>query len=174
MAADETKRPPEPRDDGSVVVAVDFACSAVGEEAFTRADLVVRGISHESVSYDVRIYLDNPDASAATGFDPDQGYAGRITIFGHGGCFGDDGHCTLGNAPTGTQSRAIAFQMPHPLTRQTKRVNITAPLIRTLAAREGRLDTVTLVPTRRDPGRRERSPAVGLFRFGSVSIQTYR
>ena len=41
------------------------------------------------------MYLNNPDASPDTDPTPENGYAGSYYIFGHGGCYGGEGHCEV-------------------------------------------------------------------------------
>jgi hypothetical protein len=90
---------------------------------FARADLVFYGVDAGSASFSANVYID------PAGTDPDltpgrtAGYAGFFFILGHGGCFGDAGHCDV------PQKRdAFAIGPPHGLTPQTKLVNITDEL----------------------------------------------
>lgn len=64
------------------------------EEPFARADLIFYGLDHSSHSYEGRIFLNAPDVDENAGRDHDA-YAGSFWIFGHGGCFGDVGHCDI-------------------------------------------------------------------------------
>lgn len=66
------------------------------EEPFARADLIFYGLDHSSHSYEGRVFLNTPDADEQASREYD-GYAGSFWIFGHGGCFGDVGHCDLPN-----------------------------------------------------------------------------
>lgn len=43
-------------------------------------------------SYEIRAYLNYPDANETTGREH-PAYAGRLTLFGHGHCFAGQGHC---------------------------------------------------------------------------------
>ena len=94
-------------------------------EGFVRADLVFYDIDHSGSSYEARIYLDDPDANADTGYDH-PGYAGAYHVFGHGGCFGDEGHCLVPDQPPDP----LDPRGPHQLTPQTKNVIITPALKR--------------------------------------------
>src|SRR5690242_17965704 len=67
--------------------------------AFSRADLVFEGVDHAGVSYEGRIFLNNEGADEKTPKTPSNGYAGSYHIFGHGGCFGDVGHCDIHGLP---------------------------------------------------------------------------
>lgn len=42
----------------------------------------------------IRVFLNLPDADAATSIDDDH-YAGYLAIFGHGACYGGPGHCDV-------------------------------------------------------------------------------
>lgn len=60
---------------------------------FKSADFEIGGIKHTGSTYEGLIYINNPDATPDTGKDEDAGYAGSFDVFGHGGCFGAEGHC---------------------------------------------------------------------------------
>lgn len=135
---------------------------------FTRADLVFTGIDHSTVSYEVRVFLNNLTATVDTPRTPEQGYAGRFVVFGHGGCFGGDGHCD----PPVARTDPTDLRGPHPLTPQDTYVTVTEALRRILVG-GGSLDTITLVPVSLTPRKADRKPAPELFRFADVSLQTY-
>ena len=139
-----------------------------GQAPFSRADLVVTGVDHSTLSYEVRVFLNNPDATAETPRTADQGYAGRYTVFGHGGCYGDEGHCDVPEP----SADATDLRPRHPLTPLTTFVTITGALQRIFAAGQA-LRTVTLVPVSLTPRRADRAPAPELLEFDDVSLQTY-
>ncbi len=61
---------------------------------FARADLIFYGLDHSGASFEARVFVD----PRGVGRDADAGhraYAGAFFILGHGGCFGDVGHCDL-------------------------------------------------------------------------------
>jgi hypothetical protein len=136
--------------------------------AFTRADVVFTGVDHSGTSFEVRLFLNNPTATASTPRTAEQGYAGRLTIFGHGGCYGDEGHCEVPALSTDPTD----LRPPHPLTPLNTYVTITDALRRVLAE-GGELRTVTLVPVSITPMRKDRKPAPELLHFADVSLQTY-
>ncbi|WP_346618361.1 hypothetical protein [Blastococcus montanus] len=152
------------RDDQTRVVDLVFP-GDVPPAPFSRADLVITGVDHSQMSYEVRIFLDNPDATAATPRTAEEGYAGRYTVFGHGGCYGGDGHC---DAPAAGEDLRLA---PPPRPYDTY-VTVTGALQRILAAGDS-LRTVTLVPVSLPPRRADRGPAPELLHFDDVSLQTY-
>lgn len=139
-----------------------------GASAFTRADIVFAGVDHAGGSYEVRLFLNNPGATADTARAAENGYAGRFTVFGHGGCYGDEGHCDV---PV-TSADPTDLRPTHPLTPQNTFVTITESLRRVLAG-GGALQTVTLVPVSITPRQAERKPAPELLKFSDVSLQTY-
>jgi hypothetical protein len=154
---------------GVLVAEVSFRPTSPEEDRFTRADLVFSGVDHSETSYEVRVFLNNPTADASTPRTAEHGYAGRFVVFGHGGCFGDEGHCEVPSQPrAGTDLR-----LAHPLTPQTKLVTVTDALRRILAEQGEGLRQVTLVPVSKDPSQELRGPTDGLFRFDGFELQTY-
>jgi tyrosinase len=109
------------------------------EDQFYRADIEFHAIDHSGATFEARIFFNNPDATETTESTLENGYAGSFYIFGHGGCFGDAGHC---NPRTGL--RNYDKRRPHPLTLTDATVTVTNAL-RT-AARKGSELTVTVVP----------------------------
>jgi tyrosinase len=90
----------------------------------TRADLVFYEVDHRGPSYVAHVFLGQPDASGDTPHDVEHGYAGFFTVFGHGGCFGDEGHCDA-------QARyvdAFDHRLRHPLTPFVKTLTVTDAL----------------------------------------------
>jgi hypothetical protein len=147
-------------------LVVDLVLPAEAE--FSRADVVFQGLDHSQSSYEVRLYLNNPSATADTPRTVEHGYAGRLTVFGHGGCYGDSGHCEV-PAPTNDPTD---LRPPHPVTPLDTYVTVTKAL-RSILARDGALRTLTLVPVSTPPLRAERKPAPELLRFHDVSLYTY-
>jgi hypothetical protein len=138
---------------------------------FVRAELQFHGVDHSGLSYEARIFLNQPDATIETAREPaaETGYAGSFHIFGHGGCFGDVGHCDV---PTEPRQRSD-LRLPHPLTPDTKIVIITDGLKRLRAAGAESV-TVTVVAHVYDPaglplGRAQAEPLL----FDSVRLVTY-
>jgi hypothetical protein len=151
----------------TLVVDLPFP-GAEGLTPFTRADVVFTGVDHSGTSYEVRLFLNNPAATAGTARTFESGYAGRFTVFGHGGCYGDEGHCDVPAPATDPTEMRPA----HPLTPLDTYVTITDALRRAIA-HGGALETVTLVPVSITPRRADRRPELELLHFADVSLQTY-
>ena len=112
----------------------------VNREDIARADLVFYGVDHGGPSYEARVFLDNPKADGDTPREPESGYAGSFVVFGHGGCYGDEGHC----APDDRRRDEFDRRPPHPLTPQTRTLQVTEALRRTTSDRV-RVDVVVVV-----------------------------
>ena len=111
-----------------MAVTLELERPAPTPDVFTRADLEFRGVDHSGPSFEARIFLDNRRASADTPRDESEGYAGSFWVFGHGGCFGELGHCDIPEGPRGPFDRRPA----HPLTPHFKTVIVTEALKRVL------------------------------------------
>jgi len=103
------------------------------------ADLEIQGIDHSQSSYEGRVFFDNPGANATTPRTFEHGYAGSFYIFGHGGCFGDIGHCEIQG-----KRDIYDFRDPHPLLPTKARVPVTEALRR--MAKSKQEITITVVP----------------------------
>lgn len=84
------------------------------------------GVDHARASFEVRLFLNHPDAGPDTPTDDEHGYAGSFFVFGHAGCAGDEGHCDV---PAGPR-RPFDLRPEHQLTPVTERVIITEALRR--------------------------------------------
>jgi tyrosinase len=154
---------------GSATVVVPLRYRPDGDHPpFTRADVVFSDVDHSGGSYEVRLFLNNPGADGGTARDEAARYAGRFHVFGHGGCYGDAGHCDV-PAPSADPTD---LRPAHPLTPLTTYVTVTAALERLLAGGAA-LESVTLVPLSLPPRRDDRGPAPGLFRYRAVDLRTY-
>jgi tyrosinase len=129
---------------------------------FTRADLVFYGVDHSGASHMAEIFFDNPQANISTPRDPSNGYAGWFTVFGHGGCFGAEGHCDV----HGRHVDAFDIRPPHPLTRLTIAVTVTDAVHR---LREPQV-VVSIVPV--EPGE-DGARLSDALEFESLRLITY-
>lgn len=142
-------------------VSVEFAGPI---HRFQWADLEILGIDHSQASYEGRVFLNNPKADAKTPRTIDQGYAGSFYIFGHGGCFGDVGHCEVGG-----QRGPYDYRDPHPLVPTQARVTVTNTL-RQLAKTNSEV-TITVVPV--VTAANELCDTTDVFRFEQMRFLTY-
>ncbi len=96
---------------------------AVRAGEFSAADLIFYDVEHAGPSFEALVSL-NPPRAVEPSRDREAGFAGSFVVFGHGGCFGEEGHCDIpreGKDPF--DNRPL-----HPLTPITKMVDITEAL----------------------------------------------
>jgi hypothetical protein len=130
-----------------------------------RADLIFDGLDHSGASFEAHVFLNNKTANAKTARTPQNGYAGTFHIFGHGGCFGDVGHCEVRGLPRPYDPRPA-----HALTPARKTLIATEALRR--AASKGKEATVTIVPiVRATTSKVEDNENV--LKFEKISVVTY-
>lgn len=111
---------------------------------FNLAQLAFYGVDHSGSSFRALAFLNAPDADLGAPRGEDSDYAGSFTIFGHGGCSGEEGHCHVPDH----QKDPFDSRPLHGLTPQTKLIDITTALKRVFAnpeAERGHL-RVTVVP----------------------------
>jgi hypothetical protein len=154
---------------GILIAELYFRPAELDISAFTRADLVFNGVDHSGMSYEVRAFLNNPEADEFTPRALEQGYGGRFVVFGHGGCYGDIGHCDI---PTERRA-AHDLRLAHPLIPETKIITVTEALEYVIQAGAGELTSVTLVPISKDPLKENQGLTEDLFKFDSVELRTY-
>jgi len=126
-----------------------------------RADLVFYDVDHSGASYEARVFINAPDADAGTPRD-DPHYAGSFCIFGHGGCFGDVGHCDVPSDPRDP----FDMRPPHQLVPAAKTVVVTDAFKR-LVGPEDESMTVTVVAV--VPGDEPND----VLRFDTIRLLTY-
>jgi tyrosinase len=107
---------------------------------FYRADLEFHGVDHSGASYVGHVFINNPEADENTPQTPKNGYVGSYSIFGHGRCFGDEGHCEMRK-----ERLPFDYRPSHPLTPAYKRVIITAETLKKIA-KESDQFVVSIVP----------------------------
>lgn len=134
------------------------------KKTFRRADLIFDGVDHSGASYEARVFLNNPQANAKTPTNGQHGYAGTFHIFGHGGCFGDVGHCEVRGVPRPYDPRPA-----HPLT-PARKVLIATEALRK-AVSKGKPMTVTVVPIVR--AGTDLCDFDDVFKFDKLSVLTY-
>lgn len=63
------------------------------ERDFETAELQLHNVKHPKNSFEIRVFLNQPDANANTPTEGNDHFAGSMFLFGHGECAGDVGHC---------------------------------------------------------------------------------
>ena len=140
-----------------------------GEELpeLARADLTFHGLDHSGPSYQVRVFLNHPDAGPDTPLTADEGFAGRFSVFGHGGCFGEEGHCEV-RRPVSAFDR----RQSHPLTPIARAITVT-DAIRDLIGRDMHSVTVTAVPVVRPSALATADQAADVLMVDQVALHTF-
>jgi tyrosinase len=139
--------------------------TVVRSDEFHRADLEIGGINHTGTSYEGRVFIDNPDADEETSKE-DPTYAGSFNVFGHGGCFGAEGHCEAPDRRRRFDNRPLARSI-----RMKKRVKVTEAL-RRAAAGGGQIQfTIVGVPV---SGSAPGSEPEGILDIKRMSVVVYR
>jgi tyrosinase len=133
----------------------------VDAEDTSRADLVFYDVDHSGASYEARIFLNAPDADADTPRDHPN-YAGSFCIFGHGGCFGDVGHCDVPS-----ERDPFDLRPPHQLIPASKTVIITDAFKRIVGPQD---ETMTVTVVAFAPG----DTPNDVLQFDAVRLLTYQ
>jgi tyrosinase len=135
------------------------------EKKLYRVDLEFRGIDHSGPSYEGRVFINNPNADQTTEKNISAGYVGSFYIFGHGRCYGDEGHCEVNK-----ERRPYDHRPEHPLTPAVKRITITDQ-IKTLGTATSQF-SVTIVPILAG-GSKIEDGQQDLIQMEEISIITY-
>jgi hypothetical protein len=136
------------------------------ENDFKRADIEIHNVDHSGLSYEGRVFLNNPNASQKTKLTLDEGYVGSYHIFGHGGCYGDLGHCAIPK-----ERGKYDFRPSHHLKPEYKRIIITDAL-RKLGKNTDKfiISIVPFVPSRTSESN---SNSRDIIKFDKIGIVTY-
>jgi hypothetical protein len=132
----------------------------------SRADLTFSGLDHTGPSYEARVFFDKPDAGPDTPLD-DPTYAGSFSVFGHGGCFGDEGHCAV-TKPVSVFDR----RLPHPLVPATRVLICTEAVKQHIAAGRAQV-TVTVVGVVRATPLADPDATGEVLQLDQVALHTY-
>ena len=135
------------------------------DREFVRVDIEFHEIDHSGASFEGRVFLNNDRADERTDRSIENGYAGSFYIFGHGGCYGDEGHCDV------VSRRRYDPRPAHPLTPARKVVIATDAIRRALQADHAKV-LLTVVPI--VTSLNEKCSAEDILRFDHVRISTYR
>lgn len=93
------------------------------ESRFSRADLEFLGVDHSGPTFETRVFFNNAEADEDSPTTADTGFVGSFHVFGHGGCYGDEGHCEV---PTARQPYDL--RPAHPLVPITMTLTVTEAL----------------------------------------------
>ena len=133
---------------------------ALSRTNWKRADLEFEGVEHDGASFVVHLFLNNPDADEATPRTAEERYAGYLTVFAHGDCWGDVGHCDIPEPVSPFDRRP-----PHPLIPFDATVEITQAL--SALAEDTREVTVTALAFNKD------GDEADVLRFKQLTLLTY-
>jgi tyrosinase len=131
---------------------------------FSRADLEFIDVDHSGASFEARVFINNPNANENTPTDEASGYAGSFNIFGHGGCFGDVGHCEVRE-----RRDEFDFRPAHALVPAKKVVIATEAISR--AAQLKSDITITVVPVVKSWT--DKSDRDDVLKFDHINLVTY-
>ena len=126
---------------------------------YARADLEIEGVRHDGPSCYVMTYFNLPAADENSGRAIPQ-FAGAFSLFAHGRCWGDAGHCEVPSVPLTVFDR----RWPHSLTPINITLTVTGAL-RAVAEDELTLTVLTFPVLGTD---REES-----LRFSRLTLLTY-
>jgi tyrosinase len=130
------------------------------DRPFARADLAFYGLDHSGTSFEGQVFLDARGVGRDAGPDH-RAYVGSFFIFGHGGCFGDIGHCDIP-----TERDPFDLRPPHQLEPAVRILTVTEP-VEALLGRD--VEAVKVTVTARTAGR---TPA-NVLAFEKVRLMTY-
>ncbi len=133
----------------------------------SRADLTFYGLDHSGPSYQVRVFFNNPGAGPDTPLTPGEGFVGKFSVFAHGGCFGDEGHCEVREPVSAFDRRP-----PHQLVPIARALTVTGA-VRDLIGRELTSVTVTAVPVVRASPLATADQAADVLTIDQVALHTF-
>lgn len=130
------------------------------DRPFDRVDLIFYGIDHSRDSFEAQVFF----APRGVGSEADENhraYIGSFFIFGHGGCFGDVGHCDIP-----TERDPFDLRPPHQLEPATRILTVT-DAVRNLLERGNAEAKVTVI------ARTAGSKSADVLAFETVRLATY-
>lgn len=126
-------------------------------------ELIFYEVDRSGPSFEGRVFVNNVKAGVGTPMDAASGFVGLFTVFGHGGCVGDEGHCDVAQ-PT---DDPFELRQPEGLPPLTKTVPLSREALKQLT---GPTFTVTVVAV--EPG--EDGPVASeTLGFDSWRLATY-
>jgi tyrosinase len=151
----------------AITFELELPAGAVRPE-LARADLTFYGLHHARASYVVRVFFNHADADTDTPLTAEAGFAGSFAVFGHGGCFGDEGHCDL-RPPVSAFDR----RLPHQLVPTARVLTATSAIARLIRA-DAQTVTVTAVPVVRSSPLASPDQAADMLVLEQVALHTYQ
>ena len=115
----------------------------------------------------MHVFFNAPGATFETPRTPDEGYVGSFSVFGHGDCFGDEGHCDVRDPVTAFDRRP-----PHQLV-PTTRVLVATEAVQQYTAAGHRSVHVTAIAEVRPSALADPDSAVGDLSVDQVALHTY-
>jgi hypothetical protein len=113
-----------------------------------RADggaIIFYGVERSGPSFEAVVFINNTKAGVDTPRELIHGYVGVFTVFGHGGCVGEAGHCDSAHEAPG----GFDLRLPQGLPTTTKTVALDKDALTRLRGEEF---TVTVVPVEPSAG----------------------
>jgi tyrosinase len=132
----------------------------LGNHPFARADLIFHGLDHSGASFEGQVFLDPRGVGRDAGADH-RAYVGSFFVFGHGGCFGDIGHCDIP-----AERDPFDLRPPHQLEPATRILTVTEA-VEGLLVRDVEAAKVTVIARTA-----EKRPA-NVLAFEKVRLATY-
>lgn len=130
-----------------------------------RVMLEFEGVDHDGPSFTVLTYLNNEDVPDDAGRSEAENFAAAFTVFAHGECWGDIGHCEPRRDPVS----AFDQRPEHPLTPANFTLDITDAVKRLLANDK---NTQTLIVTALVTGESTKNQQQ-LLRFDALSLVVF-
>jgi hypothetical protein len=130
------------------------------DRPFARADLVFHGVDHSGASFEGQVFLDPRGVGRDAGREH-RAYVGSFFIFGHGGCFGDVGHCDIPR-----ERDPFDLRPPHQLEPATRILTVTDAVQALLGRGVGEAKVTVIARTA------AKRPA-DVLAFATVRLATY-
>lgn len=158
---------------GAISVAMPFSVAEMRATPFSRADLIFTGVRHDADSYEVRVFFNNEAATDKTKRTPENGYAGKFVVLGHGGCAGTEDHCQAQSRAPDPIPALAGLMRDDPAAPQTRFITVTEPLRRLAEADGEGLRTVTLVTIVMTPRAADERMAADVLGYERMRLETY-
>jgi len=139
----------------------------LSEGEFSRADLTFYGLDHGGPSFRAHVFFDAPQATLDTPREPAHGYVGSFAVFGHGDCFGEEGHCEVRGPVTAFDRRPAHQLVP------ATRVLVASDAVRGLVEAGAPSVRVTVVPEVRQSALADPARADTVLVVDQVALHTY-